>query len=138
MASISDDELTILLLQRSVINTMLSDAKFQKAGTPQALIKSILGIITSDRPKTYLLWGTSIKEKLFLYALYKNVFQDTPELNNFLASTSLSEKKQYGLKAAKELERTITSNSSTAELNQCLQKIVASIGSNPGGPPTHW
>lgn len=138
MPPLSQDEITILMLQKSVLNTMLSNAKFQKIGTPKALIKSILSIITSDRPKTYLLWGTSIKEKQFLYALYKNVFQDTPELNQFLASTSLSEKRQYGLKAAKELDTKITSSTSTSELTQILEKIVASTGSHQAGPPTHW
>src|SRR5262245_30671641 len=101
MPPLSQDAVTILLLQKSVLETMLSHAKFQKAVTPHTLIQSIISIITSDRPKTYLLWGTSLKAKEFLYKLYQNVFHNTPELNQFLATTLLEEKKKYGLKAAR-------------------------------------
>ena len=139
MPSLSQDAYVNVLLQKSVLETMLSNEKFQKVGTPHTLLKSIISIITSNSPKTHLVWNTSIKEKQFLYALYQTVFQNTPELNQFISSTLLQEKKRYGLKAARELESQVSSNASTAELNQCLAKIITSLGSSQaGGPSTHW
>lgn len=140
MPPLSQDAVTILFLQKSVLETLLSHARYQKAGTPQKMIKSIISIITTDHPKSYLIWETSIKEKQFLYALYQTVFHDTPELNQFLSTTGLEEKKRYGLKAAKELESYILSSASTPELSQALEKILQTLASNPGsgGPSTQW
>lgn len=136
----SQNALTILMLQKCVLETMLSDEKFQKTGTPHALIENILSIIITDSPKTYFLWRTSFKAKQFLYMVYQTVFQNTPELNQFIANTSLDEKRKYGLKAGKELELNIPSSASTPEINQYLAKIVALIGTNPagGGPSAQW
>lgn len=132
------DEAIILILQKSVLETILSDVKFQKVGTPAALIKSILSIITTDNPKTYFFWRTSFKEKQFLYMLYQTVFHNTPELNQFLASTSLDDKREYGLKTAKELESNIELNSSSNELTVYLGKIELSLAKYQNAPSGHW
>lgn len=131
-------ELVTLALQKSVLQTLLSDAKFQTKGTPHALIEKILGILTTDSPKTYFFWRTSFKAKQFLYMLYQTVFYGTPELNQFLSSTSLDEQKKQGLKAATELELNIPSSASTAEINEYLEKITMELGNHQSAPPSHW
>lgn len=131
-------EAIILALQKSVVEIMLSSDKYQKIGVPQRLVKSILSILTTNSPKSYLIWGTSIKEKQFLYALYSHIYNDTPELNSFLASTSLGEKKEYALKAAKELEQNINSSTTTRDLTEYLEQLITALGNTQDAPPSHW
>jgi len=137
MSSLSQEAI-ILALQKSVVETMLSNPKYQKTGVPQRLVKSILSILTSDRPKSYLIWGTSIKEKQFLYGVYNTIFNNTPELNPFLASTSLSEKREYGLKAARELEKNIHASTTTIDLSQYLEELLSALANMQEAPPSHW